>query len=140
MRRAAIAIATAAAAALGLTACSGGGTTAPATSAPTTYSTVTEVRDAMVEAGGTCEDWIQDNVVHNASQSGHCGTGTTISLYLSRAAAEAQVQYNKDSVFGSIDSTWLVGENWIINASDQDVDTLHSKLGGDIVTFGDATK
>lgn len=94
-----------------------------------------DLRDAYVEAGGACPEWAQTNSVKIASQSGDCDGDTVLSVYLSRDAVERRVEETKGSVFGAMGSDWLVGENWIINASD--LATIQEKLGGQIVAFAD---
>lgn len=109
-----------------LTGCSGSGPAA-------TYETVTDLRDAFVEAGGECPDWSETNKVEIASQSGECGTGTVLSVYLSSEAVERRIEATKGSIFGDIGNDWLVGENWIVNT--EDVGGLADKMGGRVVSF-----
>lgn len=124
-------------AAMILTGCSGPATaTSPSPSPVATYDTVSELKDAFVEAGGDCEDWQETNKVQIASQSGECGTHTVLSVYLSSEAVERRIEATKSSAFGAMGGDWLVGENWIINTDA--AAELKDKLGGRIVSFAEA--
>jgi hypothetical protein len=109
-----------------LAGCSGTGPVA-------THENVTDLRDAFVKAGGECKDWSETNKVEIASQSGECGTGTVLSVYLSSDAVERRIEATKSSIFGDSGNDWLVGENWIINT--EDIGDLRDKMGGRVVSF-----
>ena len=59
-----------------------------------------------------------------------------LSTYLNQDDVQSQIQDAKDSFGGLIGGSWLVGENWIINADN--VDDLQEELGGQIVSFSDS--
>lgn len=97
------------------------------------YESVDDLKQAFVDAGGECNDWIQDNKVLNSQQSGRCGDFAVLSIYLSQDAVERRVEETKNSIFGTVGGDWLVGENWIIN--DKDAAQFQDSLGGNIVSF-----
>lgn len=98
-----------------------------------TYDNASDLKDAFVKAGGSCDQWKQTNKVQIASQSGECGTSTVLSVYLSSDAVERRIEATKSSIFGSTGDDWLVGENWIVNSPD--ARQYQEKLGGRIVSF-----
>lgn len=99
------------------------------------YSDVEALRDAFVEAGGTCDEWKQTNRVLGAAQSGECGTDTVLSTYLNQDAVQQRIADTKDSIFGQMGDDWLTGENWIING--ENIEKLQEKMGGQVVSFSD---
>lgn len=94
-----------------------------------TYSTVVELRDAFVKAGGDCPDWVANNRVKLAAQSGDCDANTVLSTYLSADIRDQVVTTLKGL---SVDTHLLVGENWVINVADPDL--FVKVLGGTVVT------
>lgn len=102
-----------------------------------TYSTVADLKDAYVAAGGDCPSFSQGNEVKLAAESGECGTNTVLSTYVSNSDVSQVIQNAKtfwEKLDLTDDSTWLVGQNWIIN-SHQSAD-VRGKLGGKLVSFG----
>ena len=101
------------------------------------YGTVVALKDAAVQAGFTCPKWVQDNVVQDSAESGHCADDDVFSTY----ATSADLQTGADNIKGMnqmmrdnhLDpGVVLVGPNWIINAPDPDVTRLVKKLGGTV--------
>jgi len=91
-------------------------------------STIEEVRDAFIAAGGVC-NWNQNDVVLDATASGTCSDQTVIMLFADPADKTAVV-----ARLGSLISTdlhLLVGENWIINS--KEAVELADKIGGKVV-------
>lgn len=108
-----------------------------ASSPPATYESAAALRDAYVKAGGTCNDWKQENKVKGAAQSGTCDGGVVVSTYLTKDAVQQRVADTKASWLGDLDGRWLAGDNWIVNpAEGDDVGELKKKLGGVVVEFG----
>lgn len=102
------------------------------------YDSVIDLRDAFVEAGGDCPDFKQTNRVTYAAESANCSSETVLSTYLSAEATQKRVDESKKA-FGSLDSsTWLVGENWIVNAPNPE--SLQDELGGQLISWGDTTE
>lgn len=97
------------------------------------YNDVEALRDAFVDAGGTCDEWEQTNKVLGAAQSGECGINTVLSTYLNHEAVQDRISDTKDSMFGAMGDDWLTGENWIINGDN--IDELKQELGGQVVSF-----
>lgn len=64
-----------------------------------------------------------------AEESVACGTDTVLSTYSSPTSKEAMIQNYRDREVGE-PSTWLVGENWIINTPKSDIPSLATYLGG----------
>lgn len=94
-----------------------------------TYSTVNDLRDAFVAAGGACPDWRQTNRVTLAAQSGDCSDSTVLSIYSSEADRDQVVENLKSFGMGV---HLLVGENWIVNV--EGPEEYADELGGTVVT------
>jgi hypothetical protein len=99
------------------------------------YSSVVELRDAYVEAGGQCPSWNQSDVILAALESGECDDATVLSIYVDRSeamdAAEGLAAF--DEMMGE-PAPVLVGPNWLVN-SGQDADELtelKKVLGGTV--------
>lgn len=91
-------------------------------------STIAQLVKAYTDAGGVC-NWKQTDVVKGAVASGTCSSAAVLSIYNSGADRDKVVK-NVQSL--PIESTLLVGENWIINATD--APGMASKLGGTAIT------
>lgn len=95
-----------------------------------TYSTVIELRDAFIAAGGDCPDWQMTNRVKLAAQSGECSGSVVLSTYLSASTRDEVILALKGvSDPGAVHL--LVGENWIINTKAPE--GLVDKMGGTVV-------
>lgn len=100
-----------------------------------TYSTVEDLKEAFVKAGGECDEWDATHSVEGSAESGTCGTHTVLSTYVSQAATEDRIEETK-SFLESVDGdwgSWLVGENWIIHGPD--VHEIKEELGGTVVSI-----
>lgn len=102
-----------------------------------TYGTVAELKDAFVEAGGSCPEFNQTNRVKLAAESAECSSKAVLSTYLSSSDISQLIQTNKElneqlksTVKGN---SWLVGQNWVINSPE--ATQLREKLGGKVVSF-----
>lgn len=91
------------------------------------YESATEVKDALVKAGGACENWTADNKVLKAKSSGTCGTGYAIMVY-----DDPSELTGWRSMIKSLELNGLSGKNWAI--SGQIPEDVQKKLGGDIIT------
>lgn len=124
-----------------LSACGGSAdSTSPESSVstpPATYDSITALRDSFVEAGGDCPDFKQTNRVKFAAESADCSTDAVLSTYLSADAVQDRVDASKEAFASSDSSTWLVGQNWIINAPNPEA--LQKKMGGQLISWGDTT-
>lgn len=127
---------------LGLTGCDTGTTDKAAESQESVpksrYDSVKELRDAFVEAGGDCPDFKQTNRVKYSAESAECSGTTVLSTYLSAESTQKRVDESKEAFAGLDSSTWLVGENWIINAPNPE--SFQSKMGGQLISWGDTTE
>lgn len=99
---------------------------------PATYSSVEELRDAFVQAGGICPEWEQKNHVKLAAESGTCSDSNVMSVYISEAQKDEAV--NTLMSITESKTSLLVGENWIIN--DKQIDSIDREIGGVFVTRG----
>jgi len=101
---------------------------------------VTELRDALVEAGYPCADWTQTNDVANAAESGSCSEEDVLSTYASESDRDAQVtqeRANKDMLreAGIDPGSTIVGPNWMVNLSaGTDIEGIHAVLGGTLIS------
>ncbi len=101
------------------------------------FEKVEELRDAYVAAGGSCPTWVLSNVVETAIESGDCSDSSVLSIYSSTSEASDAAETIRDlNDQAGMDSTLLLGENWIIIA--EDVATVEPVLGGILIT-GTAT-
>ncbi|MFC7847081.1 hypothetical protein ACFUTU_01245 [Arthrobacter sp. NPDC057388] len=100
------------------------------------FSTLAELQEAYVAAGGDCGNLDQANNVKLAAESGNCNDQTVISTYISTADVSQVIQnvkaLNEEIDFQS-DDVWLTGQNWIINGPD--AADMQEKLGGRLVSF-----
>ena len=103
---------------------------------PARYGSVTELRDAAIEVGYVCENWVGDNRVNLAAESGTCDDESVLATYASDADLQAQLDTDKEltglMTENGIESTpVLVGPNWIFKAPE--APAVREKLGGVIV-------
>lgn len=92
-------------------------------------STIEDVRDAFIDAGGVC-NWEQTDVVKAATASGECSSHTVIMLFSDRSERETVVSnLQQFKLEGGL--TLLVGENWVINSPE--AEDMQSQLGGEWV-------
>lgn len=118
---------------LALTGCTGAPAADP-TPTPTELgkvSTIEQVRDAYIDAGGVC-NWEQTDVVTAATASGTCSSSTVIMLFTDRTERETVVANLRAFKMDDRDLTLLVGENWIINSPE--AEDMQSELGGEWLT------
>lgn len=102
-----------------------------------TYATVEELKNAFVEAGGSCPSFTQHNRGTLSAESADCATNSVLSTYISSEDVSQLIQNNKkmneELGYTSQSNSWLVGENWVINAPD--ATQVRENLGGLVVTF-----
>ncbi|MDT3331387.1 hypothetical protein Q9S78_11980 [Microbacterium sp. KSW-18] len=91
-------------------------------------STIDELKDAFIDAGGVC-NWKQTDVVTDATASGECSDQTVLMLFADMDEKEELVSFLSE---GSIsEPTILVGENWVINSPE--AEDMQGALGGEWV-------
>ncbi len=97
-----------------------------------TYESVNELRLAFVNAGGSCADWIQDNAVVDAIESGTCGPQTVLMVFSTAEEAETRAEYLRQrmSAFG-MDVALLLGDNWLVNSAESSL--VEPTLGGRLI-------
>ena len=100
-----------------------------------TYGTLTDLRDAAIDAGHNCPYWVQDNVVKFAAESGHCNDADVLATYATQAQLDEAVAtmqaINSAAADPAARSVLLVGPNWTINS--HDAPDLQSKMGGNVL-------
>lgn len=96
---------------------------------PERYTTVVELKDALVDAGYNCPGWVQSDHVTKALQSGSCNDDDALSVYLDSAAVQHSIETLKGS--GAAVSL-VVGENWMVNSPR--ADEVLKMIGGTVVT------
>jgi hypothetical protein len=114
--------------ALTLSACSG----VAAQTGPTPIgkvSTIEQVRDAFIAAGGVC-NWKQDDRVDDATASGTCSDQTVIMLF-ANPDDKAMVANRLSEVLAGVGTHLLVGDNWIINSPE--AVKMQKEIGGKVV-------
>ncbi|MFC0678320.1 hypothetical protein ACFFGH_10760 [Lysobacter korlensis] len=102
--------------------------TQEAPAGPVEYGSVEELRDAYVDAGGSCDAWVQENRVTLAAESGDCNDSTVLMTFISESNRDELVATQKEMGF---EVSLLVGPNWIVNADD--IETVQETLGGTLV-------
>jgi hypothetical protein len=123
---------------------------APDESAPATaqqvgsVSTIDDLVEAYTAAGGVCS-WTQTDAITRAAASGTCRTADTstcdtatdwavLSVYASTSARDEIAENIRT---GDCPTSLLVGENWILNASD--APAVAVTLGGELYRNGAVT-
>lgn len=97
-----------------------------------TYGSIDELKTAFENAGGDCSEWVQDNAVERALQSGNCSSSNVLSIYANQEDAnEAAKNIEKLLTEFGLTPHLLVGENWIVN--DPDVAEYQDDLGGILI-------
>lgn len=96
-----------------------------------TFGSVEELKEAFVEAGGSCADWDQTNQIGIAAESGTCGDSVVLSTYTSTQAKDTAIATIKElgAIIGG--SNQLVGLNWIVNSPE--AADVRARLGGTLV-------
>lgn len=92
-----------------------------------TFESATDVKDALVKAGGTCDNWSADNKVLKAKSSGTCGTGYAIAVYDDTVNLASWRELIK-----TLELSGLSGKNWGISGTIPE--DVQKKLGGDVIT------
>lgn len=100
------------------------------------FSSLADLQEAYVAAGGECSQWVQGNRVTLAAESGDCDGDTVLSTFISSDQIAELIQSNKDlhkELEMESDSVWLVGQNWVINSPD--AVEIQEELGGQLVRY-----
>lgn len=102
-------------------------------SAPGEYKGVEEMKDAFVDAGGTCIEWDNHDGTILAEESGSCDGNAALSFFGDNAEGFKTSQ----ETFGMLDIPYIGGENWIIQTDDFDGveggKKMAKDLGGELV-------
>ncbi|MGA6128854.1 MULTISPECIES: hypothetical protein [unclassified Microbacterium] len=89
-------------------------------------STIDELKDAFIDAGGVC-NWKQTDVVTDATASGECSDQTVLMLFANTDEKDELVSFLSEGTIS--EPTLLVGENWVINSPE--AEAMQETLGGD---------
>lgn len=101
------------------------------------YDSVDDLVADFEAAGGDCSGWSQENNVTLALESGTCDDDTVISTYISPSEITELMETQKalfEDLEMSGESSWLVGDKWIINTSEDELAVI-SQFGGKEVRF-----
>lgn len=101
------------------------------------YSSLVDLKAAFIKAGFSCHDWVHDNAVEAAKDSGTCGDDVVLSTYSGPDAVDEQVSMVRTlnetlGITKDKEGGWLIGRNWIVNAPH--LKQLQEKLGGEIAS------
>ncbi len=110
----------------------------PPASESETYTSIDDVRDAFIAAGGECDKWEQTDIVEAAIESGECGySGPVLSLYGTHdEAMENATTVRTLSIGDGSDAGLVVGGNWVINVNDSDLAPIYAdKMGAEAVVL-----
>ena len=77
-----------------------------------TYKSATQVKNALLESGGICEQWDPHNKIILASSSGSCGKDLIIGVYNDAQNFEQQKSFRKE-----LNLQPLIGKNWIVSGT-----------------------
>lgn len=99
-----------------------------------TFDSVSDLRDALEEAGGECPEYRETGQSKYSSESAYCSPESVIAVYENHADVQAQVELRQRVTGSLLGGEWLVGENWSVDAPD--LEFLQAKLGGEIVNLG----
>jgi hypothetical protein len=103
---------------------------------PSRFGSVTDLRDAAVEAGYVCATWEGDNVVTLAAESGTCDDQSVLSTYATDVDLQTQLDQEKEmsgllTENGIEPEPVLVGPNWLFKAPE--APGLRDFLGGVLI-------
>lgn len=126
-----------------LTGCGGSDPTAKAPAVPKShgpvkdarYSGVTDLKDAAVQAGFSCPNWVQDNKVKLAAESGTCSDSDVFATFASDGDLQQQLDLTRSmndllKENNVAPDPTLVGPNWTILSPQ--APELATKLGGTV--------
>jgi hypothetical protein len=88
---------------------------------------VTELKDAFVKAGGTCDDWSTHNKSILADSAGACGDAYALSVYDDMENMKLWVDTTRMMSRPGV----VVGKNWTISGVNPK--PVHDKLGGELI-------
>lgn len=123
--------------ALALAACSEATTQEDANeppSPPARYTSVSDLRDAVVSAGVSCPAYEVIRQPTHAAEAAECSDATMLLTFASEDDKQANVE-DITAFSELVEVTLLVGENWIVNSEPAELDKL-SSLGGTRFTRG----
>jgi hypothetical protein len=100
------------------------------------FSTLEELKQAFINAGGQCWDWVENEVpaeITKTYATGDCDAKTVLTIYKDGVnVQEYALGFRKFVIDLKFKVNLLVGDNWMIN-SDQ-VSTVYPKMGGTLMT------
>lgn len=107
------------------------------------FGTVTELRDALVDEGFRCPDWVQDDTVETATESGSCTGGDEDKLMVFATDAHLKEQLEvmdearaKLEELGLKEGVRVAGDRWLVFLWDaDDAVKVAGALGGKIVPY-----
>lgn len=101
--------------------------------APAEYSTIEDLRDAYVDAGGECPEFETHGPTDYSIEDARCSPSAVIAIYGSHEDVQRETSMVKNSVGKLLGGKRLIGENWMINGPD--LEKIQKKMGGEIITF-----
>ena len=94
------------------------------------YATVTDLRDAAIEAGYPCPEWQQSDHVKPALSSGTCSDRDVFAVYPDSEAVQGVI----DGMADYAPITYMLhGDTWAIIGPEDALLALQKRLGGDLV-------
>jgi hypothetical protein len=91
------------------------------------FANVTELKDALVKAGGKCDDWEEHNKSVLAETSGNCGGKFALGVYSNLKNRDLWVDTAK-----KLKTDAVAGKNWTI--SGLEAAEVHKLLGGELIS------
>ena len=100
------------------------------------FSSLAELKQAFIDAGGQCWDWVQEAIpveVDNKIAQGDCDSKTVLSIYKDGVnVRDEAIGFRTFMISLKFKVKLLFGDNWMIN-SDQ-VEIIYPKMGGTLMT------
>jgi hypothetical protein len=121
---------------LALPACGGGTQKSTSPGPRATYGQIDDLVDAVTDAGLACDRWLKPKRERLAADSRYCkAPSAAVSIYTSPEDQQKAIRESKQFAvmwrkYGDEPSSLLVGENWIVEGSLDEVKTLEPALGG----------
>lgn len=96
---------------------------------PAIYASVVDLRDAYLDAGGTCDEWARDYSTQDATEAGRCADGGVLMIFSdAKAASDRAVELRRLLAEAGSSAGLAAGGNWLIVS--YDAPGVAAALGG----------
>lgn len=102
---------------------------------PPKFMSAVELRNAAVGAGYVCQDWVLDNAVMGAGESGRCRDYDAFAVFDGEPHVKAAIEWFKGQPG---DLFLLTGSNWLIKTNRSEIEMMQGRgLEGDVFSRKD---